>query len=709
MWKTDRMAAKDAAFEACIALYKAGLLNGNFLPLRQGDDFHVAEPAKHLSSMVEIQEQHNPWLELAKVRSIADNCYLKVIKVRVLGEVVLSTKLILPIFTCSLPWSPLLFKDNAHYEISMEHSTMATEADRTDFDLFQTTTRLFLRPVYGSWIDDDHNPFGAFFAPPIAHQKLRAWIQQYSYGIHKDSAKGRMRSTESPGSISVSQMTEVTNVTQLLYNPNRFALFASHIMHRLESLFLGHKMIERLHPSVCLERVDLVVEAISSPSASGLPSNNRLAFLGDTVLDFLITGQLFVRHSNWHEGYLSAKKKLIISNTHLSSMAFQTGLDRFVITKPFNERTWKLPKITEILTRENGGTRIVSEETLADVVEALIGAAYLEGSFEKALQCARFFLPEVISHPARPLNSSLTLAYNQDESPGIPHFLSFEKLIGYKFRNKALSVEAMTHPSYEQDLAIGSYGRLAFLGSSILSMTILESLWHGEKTIPNNQLNLLRATAINKGFLAFVCTETSLDMDYADVQQSFPFHKVRRQRSISLWAFMRHGHPDIASEREEFLKKHLGTCQRIRNALATWATYPWKDLAKLEATGYFSDIVRSLFGAVYIDSGGDMFQCSQLAEKLNILPRLRRLMQDNVEIMHPKTRLGELAGNRSVAYFPDTLSANTYSCIVRVDGQQIGEAQNGSCKQEAVIKAAEHAIMILSNHEMSPTINIVPG
>jgi hypothetical protein len=71
--------------------------------------------------------------------------------------------------------------------------------------------------------------------------------------------------------------------------------------------------------------------------------------------------------------------------------------------------------------------------------------------------------------------------------------------------------------------------------------------------------------------------------------------------------------------------------------------------------------------------------------------------------------LGELAGSRSVAYFPDALSANTYSYIVRVDEQQIGEAQNGSCKQEAVIKVAEHAIMILSNHEMSSTINTLPG
>jgi hypothetical protein len=103
-----------------------------------------------------------------------------------------------------------------------------------------------------------------------------------------------------------------------------------------------------------------------------------------------------------------------------------------------------------------------------------------------------------------------------------------------------------------------------------------------------------------------------------------------------------------------------------------------------------------------------MLQCSQLAETLNILPRLRRLIQDNVDIMHPKTRLGELAGDRKVAYFSDVLSANTHRCIIRLDGQQIGEAQNGFCKQEAVIKAAEHAIMILRSDQKNSTIDMLP-
>lgn len=166
---------------------------------------------------------------------------------------------------------------------------------------------------------------------------------------------------------------------------------------------------------------------------------------------------------------------------------------------------------------------------------------------------------------------------------------------------------------------------------------------------------------------------------------------------------MRLDDAEIVSDRAELLQKHAKTCQGIRLALASGMTYPWQDLANLEANAYFSEIVRSLFGAVYADSNGDILQCFLLAEKLKILPIMRRLMQDNVDIMHPKNRLGELAGDRSVIYRTESTLANNYRCIIRVNGKQIDDAQTAPCKQGATIKAAEQALRILrSNPETSP-------
>jgi dsRNA-specific ribonuclease len=701
------MAAKDAALQAYVALYKAGLLNDNLLPFLLRDEFEEAKFTEDLYSMVKIQQQHNPWLDIAKKSATTKKRYLNSVKIRVAGKVVVSTKLILPTQICSLPWSPLP-EQGIRCEICIDDSEEITDLDNFNLGLCPAGTSSILRQVRSTCITGCRNSFLAQFTPPITQDELRAWIRHFSTDdfelLRDDSLEHHpwTRSAVPLVSVPISQEPDATSVTKWLHDPNRFAEFAPHIIYRLETLLLGQEMVDRLHLKVHLKRVDLVAQALCLPSANALSNNTRLAFLGNTVLDFLVTGKLFAAHTTWHEGYISAKRKLIISNAHISKMALQTGLDKFIITKSCQERSSKFPNNPDIYSGDIGRTRDLSKKAIANVVEALIGTAYLQGKLKTAIQCAQIFIPELLEHPA---DCSLRVACGRRELDGVPHFGTLERLMGYKFHNTSILTEAMTHPSCEQDLATYSYGRLAVLGSSVLSMTIIESLYRENEMISGNQLQLLRAATINKGFLAFLCIDTSLDLDYSDIQQSGPrqFCKVRRQRNIPLWSFMRLDHSEIVSDRAEFLQKHAETCQDIRLALASGMTYPWQNLANLEANAYFSEIVRSLFGAVYADSNGDILQCSLLAEKLKILPIMRRLMQDKVDIMHPKNRLGELVGDRSVIYRTDSTLANNYRCIVRVNGKQIGNAQTAPCKQGATIRAAEQALRILrSNRETSP-------
>jgi dsRNA-specific ribonuclease len=705
-WQTENMAAKDAAFQAYVALYKAGLLNNNLLPFLARDEFEEAKSTEDLSSTVKIEQQHNPWLDIAKKSAATKKRYLNSVKVRVAGEVVVSTKLILPTQICSLPWSPLP-EQGIRCEICIDDSEDITDLDNFHLGSCPAGTRSILRQVRGTCITGCQNGFLAEFTPPITHDELRAWIRHFSIDNFEGSRDAPLehhpwtRSAVPIVSVPISQELDAASVTKWLHDPSRFAEFAPQIIHCLETLLLGREMVDRLHLNVYLKRVDLVAQALCLPSANSLSNNTRLAFLGDTVLDFLVTGKLFAAHTTWHEGYLSAKRKLIISNAHISKMALQTGLDKFIITKSCQERSSEFPTNPDIYSGDIGRTRDISKKAIANVVEALIGTAYLQGKLKTALQCAQVFITELLEHP---VDCSLRLACGRRELGGVPHFGTLETLIGYKFHNTSILTEAMTHPSCEQDLATYSYGRLAVLGSSVLSMTIVESLCRENGMISGNQLQLLRAATINKGFLAFLCMDTSLDLDYSDIQSGpRQFRKVRRQKNIPLWSFMRHGHSEIVSDRAEFLEKHAKTCQDIRLALASGMTYPWQDLANLEANAYFSEIVRSLFGAVYADSNGDILQCSLLAETLKILPIMRRLMQDNVDIMHPKNRLGEWVGDRSVIYRTDSTLANNYRCIVRVNGKQIGDAQTAPCKQGATIRAAEQALRILrSKPETSP-------
>jgi dsRNA-specific ribonuclease len=721
------------------------------------------EGIEDLSSIVMIQQQYNPWYDVAKKWSTSDKCYWKTVNIRLAAKEVISVYLILPLDVPSLQWAPLSSLEGIGYECSMGFSEAAIDTEICDVHLLRTATKMISRPIRGRCATGYPDDFVALFAPQRAAQEIRDWLESYlmqssstnegskdrPHGLklaHNDKLPRNcsltrryhpeddiervattselllINETKSMGTSEASEKPQVnrledhstaystsefwipdeehTNVTRLHHDAKKFALLAPFVMHRLEILLVGKELLDRFLPNVHFRDLQLLVEAISASSARELSSNKRLAFLGDTVLEFIVTSQLFVNHSIWPAGYLSAKKKLIISNSHLSRMALDVGLDKSILTDQFSPGTWKPHYISDVLNNDVEGTRPISKGMLADAVEALIGAAYLDGEYKNSFECTRIFLPEIGAHSVGSSFCPTVLDCDPGNSAHFAptYFAPLEELIGYKFRNSAILAEAMTHPSYEQDLAIGSYERLAFLGSAVLSMVIVKLLYHEKRPLSSNQMHLLRTAAINNGFLAFICLETCMEKEYIDIQQSSPrrFTQVCRGRSIALWGFLRYGRPELAAERSNYLERHAEICQRIRQRLTSDMNYPWRELAKLELNSDLSDIVQALFGAVFYDNSGDIHQCVLLAEKLQILPMLRRLMQRKVDILHPKTRLQELAREQQVTYLAEVEPlTNTYNCVIQMNGKVIATARDGSCREEIVIRAAELAIMSL--------------
>lgn len=163
-----------------------------------------------------------------------------------------------------------------------------------------------------------------------------------------------------------------------------------------------------------------------------------------------------------HEGLLSRLKDRIVSNARLCRAARESGLDQFVISKELalkgtGER-WRPPYISDLLEAPDQTIpkRVISSKTLADVVESIIGVSYIDGGLEKARQCISLFLGEgqfqdlqttraVLFGAAEPKNMVLPAIYKP-----------LEESIGYFFQEKALLVEAMTHPSYVS--ALYTYG-----------------------------------------------------------------------------------------------------------------------------------------------------------------------------------------------------------------------------------------------------------
>lgn len=97
-------------------------------------------------------------------------------------------------------------------------------------------------------------------------------------------------------------------------------------------------------------------------------SNEQLEYLGDTVLGLLVSEHLIRAHPRESEGELSKRRSRLVSEVHLHRVAQRLGLGEHLLVGRGEERA--------------GGRN--KKALLADAVEALLAAVYLDGGLEKA-------------------------------------------------------------------------------------------------------------------------------------------------------------------------------------------------------------------------------------------------------------------------------------------------------------------------------------
>ena len=100
----------------------------------------------------------------------------------------------------------------------------------------------------------------------------------------------------------------------------------------------------------------------------GLPTNERLEFLGDSVLGVVVTDTLYRAHPDLSEGRLAKLRAAVVNARALAEVARTIGLGQHIKLGRGEEAT--------------GGR--AKSSILSDTVEALIGAVYLSGGFEAA-------------------------------------------------------------------------------------------------------------------------------------------------------------------------------------------------------------------------------------------------------------------------------------------------------------------------------------
>jgi ribonuclease-3 len=105
-------------------------------------------------------------------------------------------------------------------------------------------------------------------------------------------------------------------------------------------------------------------------------SNERLEFLGDAVLSLVVNDYLYDRYPDKREGALTKMKSVIVSRAILSHYAKRHDLGAFILMSENAQRS----RVSE------------ADSVLADTLEALFGAVFLDGGFEAARGCVRNML-----------------------------------------------------------------------------------------------------------------------------------------------------------------------------------------------------------------------------------------------------------------------------------------------------------------------------
>ena len=143
-------------------------------------------------------------------------------------------------------------------------------------------------------------------------------------------------------------------------------------------------------------RPELLAEALTHRSAAGvggMDSNERLEFIGDRVLGLLIAEWLIARFPKEREGALGPRLAYLVSGPSLAAIAETIGLPALLAVAPGEVKRGIRNRAT----------------VLADALEALIGALYLDSGLDAAREFIhRSFAPVMAAQAASPPKDAKT-------------------------------------------------------------------------------------------------------------------------------------------------------------------------------------------------------------------------------------------------------------------------------------------------------------
>jgi dsRNA-specific ribonuclease len=277
-----------------------------------------------------------------------------------------------------------------------------------------------------------------------------------------------------------------------------------------------------------------------------------------------------------------------------------------------------------------------------------------------------------------------------------------EQLLGYTFTDRSLLAEALTHPSYYASgmPRTAAYGRLSFLGDAVLELVVTQTLLHApNRTLDVDRLQSLRTAVTNNLFLTFLCLMFHVEVEthVGDATQPTLSRTEGTLDEVYLWTFLRSHSIELTTALCKFRSTSRRNCWRVQQAFLRKTQYPWVELAAMGGHAVLSDIVKSVLGAVFLDSQSSLQDCQHLADRMGILPRVRQFLRDGVVTDHPKILLQKLHPGTKIFYQGYTIPApdKPFCCAVWVDDEKMVDIQGCPNRNVAMVSASQVVAQLL--------------
>jgi endoribonuclease Dicer len=386
------------------------------------------------------------------------------------------------------------------------------------------------------------------------------------------------------------------------------------IIHRIDSNLVALDACRMLGLNI---RPDLALEAFTKDSdnteehdaeqinfQSGMGNNyERLEFLGDCFLKMATTISIFTLIPDKAEFEYHVERMLLICNRNLFNNALEVKLEEYVRSMAFDRRSW----YPEGLTLKKGKRKdlhrkhVLADKTIADVCEALIGAAYLTAQekdpndFDLAIQAVTTMVKDK-NHAMRSY-ADYYAAYTKPawqtapcNSVQLDMAARFRARMGYEFTHPRLLRSAFQHPTYPSVYEkLPSYQRLEFLGDALLDMACVEWLFGRFPGADPQWLTEHKMAMVSNQFLG--CLAVYLGFHKAIAYCSPAIQKEVQEYVAEIEAALE-GAKREAVERG-------GTEEEFRRDFGVQCGRPPKCLP---------DVVEAYVGAVFVDSEYDFGQ-----------------------------------------------------------------------------------------------------